>query len=44
MYNAVVQPITGETITKYKVLAKDPATKKAWQEGMCIGLGKPLQG
>ena len=44
MCNGVVHPITGETITKYKTLAKDPVTKKIWEEAMCVELGRLLQG
>ena len=42
--NGVVHPVTGETITKYKTLAKDPATKKDWEIGMCNELGRISQG
>ena len=33
--NSVVHPVSGETITKYKTLAKDAVTKPVWEEPMC---------
>ena len=42
--NAVTHPITGETITKYKTLAKYPATKDIWEEAFCIELSRLAQG
>ena len=39
-----MHPVTGVTITKYKKLANDPATKKDWEHGMCNELGRILQG
>ena len=42
--NGVVQPVTGEPITKYKTLANDPTTKIKWQEEMCVELGRLSQG
>ena len=35
----MVHLITGETITKYKVLATDPATNKLWTRGMNKEIG-----
>ena len=40
---AVVHPITGEVITKYKTLAEDPVTLKIWHHAMCIELGRLSQ-
>ena len=37
--NAVVHPITGETITSYKKLLHDNVTKPVWEEAMCRELG-----
>ena len=42
--NGVVNPVTGVTITKYKTLSNNPATKKDWKHGMCNELGRILQG
>ena len=42
--NRVVHPVTGETITKYKTLAKDAVTKPVWEESMCTELGRLSQG
>ena len=42
--NGVVHPVTGETITKYKTLAKDAVTKPVWEEAMCTELGRLSQG
>ena len=32
--NAVVHPITKETITKYEILANDPITQEVWTKSM----------
>ena len=42
--NAVIHPITGETIKKYKTLANNPATKDVWEKAFCIELGRLAQG
>jgi hypothetical protein len=42
--NAVVHPVTKETITKYDKLAKDPITKDVWTEAFCKELGRLAQG
>ena len=42
--NAVVHPVTGETITKYKKLLNDNVTKPVWEEAMCKELGRLAQG
>ena len=42
--NAVVHPVTKETITKYKDLAEDPVTASIWTEAMCKELGQLSQG
>ena len=42
--NAVVHPVTGETITKYKKLLTDDVTKPVWEESMCKELGRLAQG
>ena len=44
MYNAVVHPVTKETITKYKKLANDPVTAKVWKNAFCHKLGRLPQG
>ena len=44
MCNAVVHPITKETITKYKKLANDPVTAKVWKNAFCHELGRLSQG
>ena len=38
--NAVVRPVTGKTITKYKKLVVDEVTKPVWEEAMCKELGR----
>ena len=40
----VVHPITGETITSYKKLANNPATKEIWQTGFGKEWGHMAQG
>ena len=42
--NAVVRPVTGKTITKYKKLVVDEVTKPVWEEAMCKELGRLAQG
>ena len=42
--NAVVHPITGETITNYKKIINDPILKKTLEESMCKELGRLAQG
>ena len=42
--NGVVHPNTGETITKYKTLINDPATRSTWMADMCTELGRLSQG
>mgnify|MGYP001194173132 CR=1 FL=1 len=42
--NAVIHPITGETITNYKKVVNDPILKKTWEESMCKELGRLAQG
>lgn len=42
--NGVVHPVTGETITKYKKLIRDPLTKAVWERAMCYELGRLSQG
>ena len=42
--NAVVHPVTGETITKYKKLIVDDVTRPVWEESMCKELGRLAQG
>ena len=42
--NAVVHPVTGETITNYKKLLYDNVTKPVWEEAMCKELGRLAQG
>ena len=44
MCNAVVHPVTGETITEYKKLIVDEVTKPVWEEAMCKELGRLTQG
>ena len=39
-----MHPVTGETITKYKQLERDPTTQKIWQRAMSIDLGRLSQG
>jgi hypothetical protein len=41
--NGVVQPVTKETITKYKRLISDPLLRD-WMKGMCKELGRLSQG
>ena len=43
MCNAVVHPVTKETITKYKTLANDQVTSKVWKKLFCHDLGRLLQ-
>ena len=40
----VVHPVTGETITQYKKLAKDPLLKDIWQTGLEKEVGRMAQG
>ena len=40
----VVHPVTGETITQYKKLAKDPLLKDIWQTGLGKEVGRMAQG
>jgi hypothetical protein len=42
--NAVVHPITKETITKYDKLANDPVTRDVWTAAFCKELGRLAQG
>ncbi|NCG02080.1 MAG: hypothetical protein GWP22_01255, partial [Actinomycetales bacterium] len=42
--NGVVHPVTGETITKYKTLANDPATREVWMRAFAKELGGLAQG
>ena len=42
--NAVIHPITGESITNYKKLLHDPTLKTTWEESMCKELGRLAQG
>jgi hypothetical protein len=42
--NAVVHPVTQETITKYEKLANDPVMKATWTKAMCKELGRLAQG
>ena len=42
--NGVVNPTTGETITKYKTLINDPATRSTWLSAMFTELGRLSQG
>jgi hypothetical protein len=42
--NAVVHPVTGETITKYEKLANDPVTRDVWTKAMSKELGRLAQG
>ena len=44
MCAAVVHPETGETITNYKILAKDRATWKIWQTAFGKEFGNLAQG
>ena len=44
MANAVVHPVTKETITKYTKLADDPITAPTWTHTMCKELGRLSQG
>jgi hypothetical protein len=40
----VVHPVTGETITQYKKLAKDPLLKDIWETGLGKEVGRMAQG
>ena len=42
--NRVVQPVTKETITKYKQLIADPLLRETWSKAMCKELGRLCQG
>ena len=42
--NAVVHPITSETIKNYKRIINNPILKKTWEESMCKELGRLAQG
>ena len=42
--NAVVHPVTKETITKYNKLALDPITSKIWRRAFYLELGRMAQG
>jgi len=42
--NAVVHPVTKETITKYVRLAMDSVTSKIWRRAFCLKLGRLAQG
>jgi hypothetical protein len=42
--NAVVHPVTKETITKYDKLANDPVTRGVWTKAFCKELGRLAQG
>ena len=44
MCNAVVHPVTKETITKYTKLANDPVTAPVWRTAMCNELGRLSNG
>ena len=41
---AVIHPISGETITKYKKLAADPTTQAVWTTALEKELGNLTQG
>ena len=41
--NAVIHPVTGKTITKYKKIIVDEVTKPVWEEEMCEELGRLAQ-
>ena len=43
-YVAVIHPISGETITKYKKLAADPATQAVWTTAFGKEWGNLTQG
>ena len=38
--NAVVHPVTKETITNYEKLANDPVMQEVWNKAMCTELGR----
>ena len=40
----VVHPATGETITQYRKLVKDPVTKQVWETGFGKEFGRMAQG
>ena len=40
----VVHPVTGETVTQYKKLAKDPLLKDIWETGLGKEVGRMAQG
>jgi hypothetical protein len=42
--NAVVHPVTKETITKYEKLANDPVTRYVWTKAFCKELDRLAQG
>jgi hypothetical protein len=42
--NAVVHPVTKETITKYEKVANDPVTRDVWTKAFCKELGRLAQG
>jgi len=42
--NAVIHPVTKETITKYAKLIKDPLLARIWKPQMCKELGRLSQG
>eukprot|EP00956_Cyclotella_meneghiniana_P024846 scaffold50598_cov53-Cyclotella_meneghiniana.AAC.3 len=42
--NAVVHPVTKETITNYEKLANDPVMQEVWTKAMCTELGRLAQG
>ncbi len=44
MANGVIHPVTQETLTKYHKIIKVPELKEVWMTGMCIKLGRLLQG
>ena len=40
----VVHPVTGETITKYKMLVNDPVTREIWSRAFGKEFGNLAQG
>ena len=42
--NGVVHPVTGETITKYKTLVRDPITNEIWSTAFGKEIGNMAQG